>query len=75
MKKLYEGQKHSLYELQKKLKLDKMRLYRYASGQFKVEKMPINLLNSIAKMEQMDPSELFNKIKAYQERGAKHEQI
>ena len=68
MKKLYEGQKHSLYELQKELKLDKMRLYRYASGQFKIEKMPISLLNNIAKIEKIDPKELFNKIKDYQER-------
>ena len=72
MKKLYEGQKHSIYELQKALKLDKMRLYRYVSGQFKIDKMPISLLNSIAKVERMDPNELFVKIKDYQERRKKN---
>ena len=69
MKKLYEGQKRSLYELQKTLKLDKMRLYRYASGEFKIDKMPMGLLNDIAKLERMDPNELFKKIKEYQERN------
>lgn len=68
MKKLYEGQKHSLYELQKELKLDKMRLYRYATGQFKIDKMPMSLLNGIAKIERMDPSDLFGKMKDYQEK-------
>lgn len=68
MKKLYAEQKHSLYELQKELNLDKMRLYRYASGQFKIEKMPISLLNGIARIEKLNPNDLFKKIKDYQER-------
>ena len=68
MKKLYKEQKHSLYELQKELNLDKMRLYRYASGQFKIEKMPINLLNGIARIEKLEPNDLFKKMKEYQER-------
>lgn len=68
MKKLYAEQKHSLYELQKELNLDKMRLYRYASRQFKIEKMPISLLNGIARIEKLNPNDLFKKIKDYQER-------
>lgn len=62
MKKLYKEQKHSLYEIQKELKLDKMRLYRYASGQFKIEKMPISLLNSIAEIERINVDELYRKM-------------
>ena len=66
MKKLYEEQKHSLYELQKELKLDKMRLYRYANGQFKIEKMPSILLNGIAKLERINVDELYRKMVEYQ---------
>lgn len=66
MKKLYEGQKHSLYYLQKELNLNIMRLYRYADGIVGVDKMPISLLNDIARLEQIEPSELFNKMKEHQ---------
>ena len=68
MKKLYEGQKHSLYYLQKKLNLDIKRLYRYADGSISIDKMPISLLNDIARLEEIDPNELFKKIKEYQKK-------
>lgn len=66
MKKLYEGQKHSLYYLQKELKLDIKRLYRYADGTNSIYNMPISLLSSIAQIEEISPSELFEKMKDYQ---------
>lgn len=69
MKKLYEGQKHSLYYLQKTLNLDIKRLYRYANGTYKIDRMPMSLVSDIAKLERMDPSELYKKMKEYQERG------
>ena len=69
MKKLYEEQKHTLYELQNKLDLDKMRLYRYASGQIKIEKMPVDLILEIAIYEGIEPHELYKKMKKYQERN------
>ena len=67
MKKLYEEQKNSLYQLQKALNLHIMRLYRYADGQISVDKMPTSLLNDIAKLEGLDPNELYKKMKEYQE--------
>ena len=66
MKKLYEEQKHSLYKIQKELGLDKMRLYRYATGQFKIESMPSNLLKDIAKIERISVDELYRKMVEYQ---------
>lgn len=68
MKKLYEGQKHSLYYLQKHLNLDIKRLYRYADGSISVDKMPMKLIYGIAKIEGLDPAELYFKMKEYQKR-------
>ena len=68
MKKLYEGQKNSLYQLQKELDLHIMRLYRYADGVVSIDKMPTSLLNDIARLEGIDPIELYKKMKEYQER-------
>lgn len=70
MKKLYEGQKNSLYQLQNELNLNIMRLYRYADGVVDVDKMPISLLNDIARLEGLDPNELFKKMKEYQKNKA-----
>lgn len=67
MKKLYEGQKNTLYYLQKKLNLNIMRLYRYADGVVDVEKMPTGLLNDIARLEEIDPNLLFRKMKEHQQ--------
>lgn len=68
MKKLYAEQKHSLYYLQKALRLDIKRLYRYSNGTYKIESMPFNLVSAIARLEDMDPMELYKKMKEYQER-------
>lgn len=68
MKKLYEEQKNTLYQLQKELNLNIMRLYRYADGVVSIDKMPISLLNDIARLEEIDPNELFKKIKEYQKK-------
>lgn len=70
MKKLYEDQKNTLYQLQKELNLNIMRLYRYADGVVDVEKMPTGLLNDIARLEGIDPNELFNKMQQYQKNKA-----
>ena len=68
MKKLYEGQKHSLYYLQKKLNLDIKRLYRYADGSISVEKMPMDLMYKIAQIEGINSAELYFKMKEYQKK-------
>ena len=65
MKKLYEGQKYSLYYLQKKLNLDIKRLYRYADGSISIDKMPMDLIYKIAQIEGINSTELYFKMKEY----------
>lgn len=65
MKKLYENQKHSIYELQKMLGLDCKRLYRYADKSISIEKMPINIILGISNIEKIEPNELFEEMKRY----------
>lgn len=65
MKKLYENQKHSIYELQKMLGLDCKRLYRYADKSINIEKMPVNIILGISSIEKIEPNELFEKMKEY----------
>ena len=65
MKKLYENQKHSIYELQKMLGLDCKRLYRYADKSIDIEKMPINIILGISNIEKIEPNELFEEMKRY----------
>ena len=65
MKKLYENQKHSIYELQKMLGLDCKRLYRYADKSISIEKMPVNIILGISNIEKLEPNELFEEMKRY----------
>lgn len=65
MKKLYENQKHSIYELQKMLGLDCKRLYRYADKSINIEKMPVNIILGISNIEKIEPNELFEEMKRY----------
>lgn len=68
MKKLYEGQKHSLYYLQKALRLDIKRLYRYSNGTYKIESMPFDLVSAIARIEDIEPMKLYKKMIEYQKK-------
>ena len=65
MKKLYENQKHSIYELQKMLGLDCKRLYRYADKSISIEKIPVNIILGISNIEKIEPNELFEEMKEY----------
>lgn len=65
MKKLYENQKHSIYEMQKKLGLDCKRLYRYANKSISIDKMPVNIILGISNIEKIEPNELFKKMEEY----------
>ena len=65
MKKLYENQKHSIYELQKILGLDCKRLYRYADKSISIEKMPVNIILGISNIEKIEPNQLFKEMKEY----------
>lgn len=68
MKKLYKEQNHSLYQMQKILNLNIMRLYRYADGIVSIDKMPITLLNDIAMLEGLDANDLYKRMKEYQKK-------
>lgn len=67
--RLFAEQNVSIYKIQKDLKLDKSRLYRYASGQIDVENMPSSLLNKLARYFKISASELFDKMVDYRKEG------
>lgn len=63
--KLYSEQKLSLNSIGKELSLDKMYLYRYVGNYKRIERMPCNVLLGIAKVEGIEPNELYNKMLIY----------
>ena len=63
--KLFAEQKISLGTMQRLLNLDKMCLYRYVGNYEKIEKMPYNIILGIAKLENMEPNDLYNKMLVY----------
>ena len=65
MKKLYEEQKHSLYEIQNAIGVSRITLYNYANKKRNIENMPTKMLLDIAYYEQMEPNELIKRIKEY----------
>lgn len=68
MKKLYEEQTISLYKIQNDLKLNNMRLYRYADGTIPISKMPIELILKLANYLKIEPNILLDKMLEYQEK-------
>ena len=63
--KLYEEQKHSIYEIQKAIGVGKDTLYRYARGTRNVEKMPTKMLLDIAYFEKIEVNKLYEEMKKY----------
>lgn len=63
MNKLYKGQKHSTYEIQKAIGVSKDTLYKYIRNERNVENMPIKMLMDIAYFEKIEANELFKKLK------------
>lgn len=66
MNKLYKGQKHSTYEIQKAIGVSKDTLYKYIRNERNVENMPIKMLMDIAYFEKTEVNELFKKLKESQ---------
>lgn len=66
MNKLYKGQKHSTYEIQKAIGVSKDTLYKYIRNERNVENMPIKMLMDIAYFEKTEVNELFKKLKEAQ---------
>ena len=67
--KLYEKQKHTIYEIQKAIGVGKDTLYRYARGIRKVEKMAPKMLIAIAYYEKIEPNKLYKAMQEYQKNG------
>ena len=63
--KLYPEQKYPLNAIGKQLGLDKMYLYRYVGNYKKIERIPCNVLLGMAKIEGIEPNELYNKMLVY----------
>ena len=66
MNKLYKGQRHSTYEIQKAIGVSKDTLYKYIRNERNVENMPIKMLMDIAYFEKIEVNELFKKLKEAQ---------
>lgn len=66
MNKLYKGQRHSTYEIQKAIGVSKDTLYKYIRNERNVENMPIKMLMDIAYFEKTEVNELFEKLKEAQ---------
>ena len=66
MKKLYENQQHSLYEIQNAIGVSRITLYNYAKGKRKIEKMPVKMVLDIAKYEKIEPNKLLKEMKEYE---------
>lgn len=66
---LYEGQKHSIYEIQQELGVRKTSplLYNYANGKTDIKNMTAEVLIKIADFEKIGIRELYRKIKEHQE--------
>ena len=69
--KLYDGQKHTIYEIQKEIGVSKDMLYKYARGYRSVIKMNIKTINDIAYFEKTEPNKLFNKMVRYEKKRNK----
>lgn len=68
-RKLYEEQKNSIYQLQKKMNLSKDCLYKYARKEIDINKMPIDIMLGIAYIEKIEPNRLYEEMKKYLEKG------
>lgn len=66
--KLYEEQKHTIYEIQKAIGVGKDTLYRYARGTRNVEKMAPKMLIAIAYFEKIEVNKLYEAMLEYQKK-------
>ena len=69
MIKLFEGQKVSLYQVQKDLGLGIYTLYRYAKGQRNVENMPTKMVCDLAYYFKIEVNTLYKKMLDYQKKN------
>ena len=65
MLKLYKDQKVSIYKIQKDLGLDKMRLYRYATGVVDIAHIATKLVLDLAYYLKIEPNKLMRDMIDY----------
>ena len=63
MKQLYDGQKHTTYELSKKIGKRPDYLYRYIRKEANIDNMSLKLALDIANYEQITVEEFYKKCK------------
>ena len=69
MIKLFEGQKVSLYQVQKDLGLGIYTLYRYSKGQRNVENMPTKMVCDLSYYFKIEVNTLYKKMLDYQKKN------
>lgn len=62
---LYEGQKHTINEMQRYLGYEHCYLYRIARNEKKIRCMDIDKLKEVASLEMLEPEELRGKMLEY----------
>ena len=67
--KLYKEQKLTLNQIRRRMGLDKMYLYRFVGNYDKIDRMPYKIVIGIARVERIDPEELYYKMLAYAKKG------
>lgn len=67
-KRLYENQKHTLYEIQKFMGVNKDYLYKYVRGERKIKNMPASNILKIAYFEKVEVNKLYKDMIDYQRR-------
>ena len=60
---LYKNQKHTNYEIQKKLNLGKDCLYKYARKEHNIDNMPLKTAIDIANYEKISVEEMYIRMK------------
>ena len=61
MIKLFEEQKHTLYEIQRAIGVPKNTLYRYARGKRNIENMPTKMVCDLAYYFKIEVNTLYKK--------------
>lgn len=64
-RKLYKEQKNSIYKIAKSLGASTGTFYRYFQGVEYINNMSVRILFGIAEVENIDPKELWYKMKEY----------
>lgn len=68
MKQLYDGQKHTTYEISKQIGKRPDYLYRYIRKEVNIDNMSLKLALDIAKYEQITVEEFYKRVKEMNKR-------